>query len=100
MPTFVLIVSNQSPWSYQDLGLGVFEDRSYANSNKAQHATSDSDSAKSSAFTSEDTDSDLDTDSTSSDEIITAFKPIRPIKPLPRRSLAKRPGIVLLGEQR
>ena len=78
--------------------MGVFEDRTHAS--KSHRSTSDSDSgiSKSSMSASEETDTDSDTDSTSSDEIITAFKPIRPIKPLPRRSLAKRPNIVVLGE--
>jgi hypothetical protein len=91
--------SNFKSYPPQDLGLGVFEDRTHA---KPQHATSDSDSgmSKSSTSSSDDTDTDSDTDSTSSDEIITSFKPIRPIKPLPRRSLANRPGIVLLEEYR
>jgi hypothetical protein len=85
-------------WSCQDLGLGVFEDRSHLNNTRNATSDSDSGTSKSSVSASEDTDTDSDTDSTSSDEIITAFKPIRPIKPLPRRKLANRPDIVLLGE--
>lgn len=88
----------------QNLGLGVFEQKSQV---EGQHAASEPVDFTMESCTSEsDSDSDADTDSSS--EIITSFNAIfrRPIKPLPRRKVSgdpqqhQRPSIVVLDPQK
>ncbi|RDB20626.1 hypothetical protein Hypma_012253 [Hypsizygus marmoreus] len=91
-----------------NLGLGVFEDRSHrthshAHSQDAEMSCSSSSSSSmssasssSSSSSTSNSDSSENTDSDSDAEIITSFKPVRPIKPLPKRRA--RPQIVVLGQ--
>lgn len=82
----------------QNLGLGLFEDRSHKNAQCNEGSEmSVSSSSDTSDISERDNDPDSDMDSDASSEIITCFVPSRPIRPLPRR-LNKRPEIVVLGE--
>ncbi|KAJ3574447.1 hypothetical protein NP233_g1763 [Leucocoprinus birnbaumii] len=91
------ISENMDQYIQMNLGLGVFEDRS----KKAQDDhDAEMSSSSSSLSSSEEVDQDSDIDSDASSEIITSFVPVRPIKPLPRRSLNRaRPQIVVLEEK-
>lgn len=82
----------------QNLGLGVFEDRSRPNEDSEMSTSSSSDdSSDSSDKHGEEDDSDVDSDASSL--IITSFVPARPIKPLPKRA-NKRPEIIVLDEKK
>ena len=84
----------------QNLGLGVFEDRSNRTQDNHDTVMSSASSSSASSSSSEEVDQDSDIDSDASSEIITSFVPVRPIKPLPRRSLNRtRPQIVVLEEK-
>lgn len=77
----------------QNLGLGVFEDRS-----KASADMSDSDSDSSDTSSSSDSDADLESSDGSSIigcDALTFTRESRPIKPLPKRG-SVHPGIVVL----
>jgi hypothetical protein len=87
----------------QNLGLGLFEDRS------KRKGTPDEDSEMSNLSSSSSTDtsdsSEMayaddydDSDEESDPEIITSFVPIRRIRPLPRRATNSRPNIVVVSE--
>ena len=83
----------------QNLGLGIFEDRSHKNAQCNEDSEmSVSSSSDTSDISERDNDPDSDIDSDASSEIITCFVPSRPIKPLPRRFNRPRPEIVVLGE--
>jgi len=79
----------------QNLGLGVFEDRSRPNEDSEMSTSSSSDDSSDSSDKHGEDDSDLDSDASSL--IITSFVPVRPIKPLPKRA-NKRPEIIVLDE--
>lgn len=81
----------------QNLGLGVFEDRSRPNEDSEMSTSSSDDSSDSSDKHGEEDDSDVDSDASSL--IITSFVPVRPIKPLPKRA-NKRPEIIVLDEKK
>ncbi|GLB44665.1 putative protein with domain of unknown function (DUF4598) [Lyophyllum shimeji] len=84
-----------------NLGLGVFESRPPGFPEDATTSSGSPSASSSSASSSSasDTDASYDSDSESDAEIITSFTPIRPIKPLPRRSWGnRRPQIVVLPE--
>ncbi|KAF5352606.1 hypothetical protein D9756_006315 [Leucocoprinus leucothites] len=90
------ISESMDQYIQMNLGLGVFEDRS----KKARDDHDTEMSSTSSSSSSEEVDQDSDIDSDASSEIITSFVPVRPIKPLPRRSLNRaRPQIVVLEEK-
>ncbi|KAG6886672.1 hypothetical protein C0992_002870 [Termitomyces sp. T32_za158] len=60
-------------------------------------------SASSDSSTTGSSSDDWDSDESSDVEIVTSFKPVRPVKPLPRRAMSQtqvplRPSIVVLGE--
>ena len=88
----------------QNLGLGVFEDRS------KKRETPNEDSEMSNSFSSSSSDasdsSEMiqgvdnydDSDEESDAEIITSFVPIRRIRPLPRRATNPRPNIVVVND--
>jgi hypothetical protein len=81
----------------QNLGLGLFEDRSHKNTqcnDDCEMSISSSSDASDVSERDNDLNSDLDSDASS--EIITCFVPSRPIKPLPRRFNKPRPEIVVL----
>jgi len=82
----------------QNLGLGLFEDKSRG-ANKCDEdseMTSSSDDLETA-----DGLSDEDEDEDESDvEIMTSFVPIRPIRPLPRRVTTPRSNIVVINEER
>ncbi|KAJ3507752.1 hypothetical protein NLJ89_g6128 [Agrocybe chaxingu] len=82
-----------------NLGLGLFEDRS----GRREHPNEDTEMSTSSTSSSESSgkgqEDDSDFDSDASSEIITCFVPSRPIKPLPRRALNKRPEIIVLDQK-
>jgi len=83
-----------------NLGLGVFETRT-KDAAMSSSFTSSSFTSSSSGFSDSSSDSDAsdDYDSDSDVEIITSFNPIRPTKPLPRRSWpCHRPQIVVLSQ--
>lgn len=88
--------------SFQNLGLGLFEDRSKRNGadqdSEMSNSSSSSDTSDSSEMI---TDADYydDSDEESDPEIITSFVPVRRIKPLPRRATNPRPNIVVVGER-
>jgi len=79
----------------QNLGLGLFEDKSRGD-NKC-----DEDSEMTSSSDDLETVDGLSDDDDESDvEIMTSFVPIRPIKPLPRRVTTPRSNIVVISEER
>ncbi|KXN86805.1 hypothetical protein AN958_09601 [Leucoagaricus sp. SymC.cos] len=87
------ISEDMTQYIQMDLGLGVFEDKS----KKDQDDHDTEMSSTSSSSSSEEVEHDSDIDSDASSEIITSFVPVRPIKPLPRRSLNRpRPQITVL----
>lgn len=88
----------------QNLGLGLFEDRS--KKKDARHedlemsnpsSSSSSDASDSSDMIADADDYD-DSDEESDAEIITSFIPVRRIKPLPRRATNPRPSIIVVSE--
>jgi hypothetical protein len=87
----------------QNLGLGLFEDRSKkkgtpdedSEMEMSNSSTSSSDTSDSSEVIAADDDDDSDEES--DPEIITSFVPVRRIKPLPRRATNPRPNIVVLS---
>lgn len=103
-----MVLLNFSLWiqplifSVQNLGLGVFEDRSKASNTRSDEFDSSSESGDTSSSSSSGSDSDSDSDSGSSEGspdidsgVPTSAPESRPMKPLPRRAAAH-PGIVLL----
>ncbi|KAF8059468.1 hypothetical protein FPV67DRAFT_442772 [Lyophyllum atratum] len=83
-----------------NLGLGIFETRN-KDAAMSSSSTSSSFTSSSSGFSDSTSDSDPsdDSDSDSDVEIVTSFNPIRPTKPLPRRSRpCHRPQIVVLSQ--
>ena len=78
----------------QNLGLGLFEDKSRG-ANKCDEdseMTSSSDDLETADGLSDEDESDV--------EIMTSFVPIRPIRPLPRRVTTPRSNIVVINEER
>lgn len=104
MVRLVSILCRRRPLiSSQNLGLGVFEQRSKnqemdvdADDSESSSYSSTSTTSSSGSSASDDTTSDIDYDSDASSEIITCFIPSRPIRPLPKRK--PRPQIVVLGD--
>ncbi|KAF9443765.1 hypothetical protein P691DRAFT_737425 [Macrolepiota fuliginosa MF-IS2] len=90
------VSDNVDRYIQMNLGLGVFEDRS--RKTQEDHDTEMSSTSSSSSEGLNQDGSDVDSDASS--EIITSFVPVRPIKPLPRRSLNRaRPQITVLEEK-
>lgn len=89
----------------QNLGLGVFEERSEKKGttnedSEMSNSSSSSDVSDSSEIIPDaDDDDDDDSDEESDAEIITSFVPIRRIRPLPRRATNPRPNIVVVSEE-
>ncbi|KAL9716752.1 hypothetical protein Ac2012v2_001204 [Leucoagaricus gongylophorus] len=94
------ISEDMDQYIQMNLGLGVFEDRSNRTQDNHDTVMSSASSSSTSSSSSEEVDQDSDIDSDASSEIITSFVPVRPIKPLPRRSLNRTcPQIVVLEEK-
>ncbi|KAG6875770.1 hypothetical protein C0992_002446 [Termitomyces sp. T32_za158] len=93
----------------QNLGLGLFDVAGSTSPFTANDSDtpmlplSKSPSASSGSSTTGSSSDDWDSDESSDVEIVTSFKPVRPVKPLPRRAMSQtqmplRPSIVVLGE--
>ncbi|KAG6899866.1 hypothetical protein C0993_006019 [Termitomyces sp. T159_Od127] len=106
--------SESGPYIEMNIGLGVFDvtgSTSPFNVNVSDTPTfplpkspsaSSSDSSTSTTGSSSTSSDDWDSDESSDVEIITSFKPVRPVKPLPRRAIRQKqarlhPSIVVLG---